>query len=237
MTQDHLAANPSRGQITSGVTGNTIIERTLEFVERELPLWRDHAERKAEQSEERLNAQLCKHLEIVSRQSFPMVYFQHEEKQVGRRQVDIAALPIRQTLVGATLYSRFEAFLLFECKRLPAPTTDREREYVTGGDAQSGGIQRFKLGFYGSTHRIAGLVGYVQDDHLREWLVRINQWICELALNRPSTEQWNESEQLGDFHEEATQATSRSSSTHPRLGGITESITIRHLRIEMKDRN
>src|SRR5437879_2820115 len=102
MAEDVSRAEPSRGQITSGITSNTLVERTLEFVRGELPKWRDDPARPTEESEERLNAQLCKYLNVSSGRSFPMVHFHHEEKQTGIRRVDFSALPSEHQFVGST---------------------------------------------------------------------------------------------------------------------------------------
>jgi hypothetical protein len=138
---------PDRGRITSGVNSKEFVERTLEFVRDELPKWRDDPSRPGEESEERLNAQLCKFLNIASRHNFPMVCFHHEEKQAMTRRVDFSALLSTSQLIGATFYSIYDPFVVFEGKRLPLPTRDREREYVTGGEFKTGGKQRFKMGF------------------------------------------------------------------------------------------
>ncbi len=54
---------------------------------------RDDPDRAPEEAEERLNAQLCKFLNVATGDRFPMVLFSHEEKQTGTRRVDLAANP------------------------------------------------------------------------------------------------------------------------------------------------
>src|ERR1017187_2676 len=142
----------------------TLVERTLEFVWSELPKWRDDPERPREDAEEALNSSLCKYLEVRSRTAFPMVYFQHEERQGARRRVDVSALPIEGQIIGATYHSKYDPFIVFEGKRLPAPSGDREREYVIGTEKPSGGIERFKLGLQGSTLNLVAMIAYVQED-------------------------------------------------------------------------
>src|SRR5258706_2766108 len=95
----------NRGQITSGLATNTLADKTLEFVRDELPNWRDDPTRPAEESEERLNAQLCKFLNVASRQNFPMVYFHHEENQTRNRSIDFSALPSASQFIGSTFHS------------------------------------------------------------------------------------------------------------------------------------
>jgi hypothetical protein len=224
-----------RGRITSGLARNVFVERTLEFVRDELPKWRDDPARPSEESEERLNAQLCKYLNVVSRQKFPMVYFHHEEKQMGTRRVDFSALLSENQFVGATFHSIYDPFIVFEGKRLPSPTRDREREYVTGGESKSGGIQRFKLGLHGAKHELAALIGYIQEGELREWFAQINNWIRDLETTLSSgDEKWSANEQLANFVEEAAEHIADVTSLHPRVGEVVSpNIRIRHLWVRM----
>ena len=83
--------------------------------------------------------------------------------------------------IGAKEHSIYAPFLVLECKRLPAPSKDREKEYVTGFDHTSGGIQRFKMGLYGHTHSFAVLIGYIQRENSKFWYNKIREWILELA--------------------------------------------------------
>jgi hypothetical protein len=171
---------PGRGQISKGPT-DALVERTLEFVRSELPVWRDDPDRPTEDAEERLNAQLCKYLNVTARSRFPMVHFSHEEKQTGTRRVDMSALPVGALIIGETYHTIYEPFLVFEAKRLPAPSYDREKEYVIGGATKLGGIQRFKLSLHGARQNTAAIIGYIQKDTLEDWHSRINKWICDLA--------------------------------------------------------
>jgi hypothetical protein len=229
---------PGHGKITSGIDSNTLVERTLEFVREELPKWRDDPERVTEKSEERLNAQLCKYLEVASRRHFPMIYFHHEEKQTGIRRVDVSALPSEGMFVGATYHSIYDPFIVFEGKRLPPPIDqpNRAREYVTGGKEKSGGIQRFKLGLHGAKHGIAAMVGYVQEGEPRDWFKNINCWICDLAkISALGEEKWVSEEQLVDFAEDVPKRIVRCSSLHPRTGEVvSNTIQLQHLWVDMK---
>jgi len=168
------------GQITSGIDRNTLAFKTINFVRAQLPIWRDDPDRPDEQSEKRLNLQLCKFLETCARNDFPMVRFDHEEYQTGRRSVDLAASLVETTVIGARQHTIYDPILVIECKRLPAPSHDREKEYVTGGkENKSGGIQRFKLGHHGGDLDIAVMIGYVQERSAREWQHDINKWISD----------------------------------------------------------
>lgn len=238
LPENHLPeGNPACGKITNGLAAGTLIERTIEFVLSELPNWRDTPNRPAEESEERLNAQLCKHLEVMARHSLKMVFFHHEEKQTGTRRVDFSASPIEDRFVGATFHTIYDPFLVLEGKRLPPPKngSGREREYVTGGDAKSGGIQRFKLGLHGAKHEKAVMIGYVQAGTSAEWNGRINSWIRELegALQSDGTK-WSSIDRLSGFVENNGKRIATSLSKHLRTGNVVSpNISIRHFWVDM----
>ena len=221
--------SPSVGALTNG-PATSLVERTVDFVAAELSAWRDDPTRTHETSEEALNAQLCKYLNVASRLRFPMVHFSHEERQEERRRVDIAANPTSQGLIGSTFHSIYEPFVVFEGKRLPAPSKDREREYVSGGSKRSGGIQRFKLGLHGAGLSVSVLVGYVQTGTLHAWLTTINGWIQDECTS-PSNpgEGWASTEVLGLFAEEQSFLRARASSVHTRSDGSQTTFTLRHL--------
>jgi hypothetical protein len=206
----------------------------LDFVASELSSWRDDPDRPAEESEERLNAQLCKYLNVAASLRFPMVLFSHEEKQTGTRRVDFAANPSVATFVGRTYRTIYDPFLVFEGKRLPAPSKAREREYVSGGTAYSGGIQRFKRGLHGATVEQAAMVGYVQDDGFTQWLTRINSWISdEVAQPSAQDETWSVHEHLAFLPQEPQATTAQARSKHSRTGSILCSeIQLRHLWVD-----
>lgn len=233
----HLSeGNPARGKITSGLAAGTLVERTIEFVLTELPNWRDAPNRPAEETEERLNAQLCKHLEVTARHSLRMVFFHHEEKQTGTRRVDFSASPTVDGFVGAAFHTIYDPFLVFEGKRLPPPKNGgREREYVTGGTMMSGGIQRFKLGLHGAKHEVAVMIGYVQKSTLAEWNGRINGWILELEGKLQSDDtNWRSIDQLSNFVENNQNGIATSQSKHLRSGEcVSPNIFIRHLWVRM----
>jgi len=235
MRRDSSNDVPSRGRITKGLTRNALVERTLEFVRNELPGWRDDPIRPPEESEERLNAQLCKYLDVASRTKFPMVFFHHEEKQTKSRRVDVSASAVTPEVFGSTLYSIYDPFLVFEGKRLPPPNNSkRAREYVTGGDEKCGGIQRFKLGLHGAKHETAALIGYIQKGESREWLTTVNNWIRELAGALAFDEKWSLDEQLVAFEEDIRLRIAACTSQHPRVGEVvTKAIRLRHFWIKM----
>ena len=220
----------------SGLMANTIAQKTINFVQEQLPSWRDHPTRPYEQSENKLNLQLSKFLNDRARNDFPMVHFEHEEYQSGRTSVDVSASPVSEVTIGASLYTIYEPVVVFECKRLPAPSRSREREYVTGGtEHRNGGIQRFKLGLHGSKHDIAAMIGYIQERSAREWHEEINRWIGELSDGTIADVcVWYETEVLSTLEEDYSRSIATCQSTHKRSGCvISDNILIRHLWINM----
>ena len=221
-----------QGRITKGIIPGTTILKTLEFVHRQLSQWRDMPDRPAVTSEEELNGQLCKYLNAEARkQSFAMAYFHHEEKQTGRRRVDLSALPPSPTVIESRNYSILEPFLVLEGKRLPSPSTDRQREYVTGFDKKSGGIQRFKLGLHGALLNHAGMIGYVQKESFDHWINSINSWIADLAK---STEEWSSEEYLDGLETNSTSGSASCTSQHKRVESKTSRIHLTHMWIDMQ---
>ncbi len=228
----------AEGQLTSGIdqTTSTLVLRTITFVRQQLPAWRDDPGRPDEQSENKLNLQLCKFLDSHARNDFPMVRFDHEEYQTGRRSVDLSASPIEAIVIDARMYTIYNPFLVFECKRLPAPSKDREKEYVTGGaDKISGGIQRFKLGLHGASLDSVVMIGYVQEYSLSYWHRKINEWVSELDIGTiADTCVWNDSELLEMVDECVSKGLAICRSVHMRTGGTASSdIIIHHLWIAM----
>lgn len=217
------------GRISRGLTRGTLVEHTISFVRGALAAWRDDPARPPQDAEEALNAQLCKFLNARARTAFPMVAFNHEERQTSRYRVDLSATPLEAVVGGGSIY---EPVLVLEGKRLPAPSNDREREYLTGLARRSGGIQRFKLALHGSGLERAMIVGYVQGGSVREWVRRLNEWVDDLAASA-STEHdaWDATDRLRDF-EEHSGRTASCRSDHARLGGPR--IQLEHAWVEMR---
>lgn len=222
------------------------IPKTLEFVRTQLPGWRDDPKRPKDSSEKqanekRLNSSLCDFLESRARSDCPMVRFKHEAPQTGARTVDIGVHGTEETtFAGPYGYTIYDPFMVIECKRLPAPSRDREREYVTGTNSASGtatgGIQRFKLGLHGGKVEVAVIVGYVEEKTTKHWYTTINQWITELAAaTSPDACVWSKDDKLQQLNRNDAQATSATKSIHQRSPTCrTLSITLHHLWVIMK---
>ena len=238
MSSDQLPEeSPASGKITSGLEANALVERTIEFVLNELPIWRDDPNREPEEAEERLNAQLCKFLEVAARRSLKMVFFHHEEKQTGTRRVDFSASPTEGQFVGTTFHTIYKPFLVFEGKRLPAPKGQpkREREYVTGGEETSGGIQRFRLGLHGAGQGVAVIVGYIQKGTPAEWFGQINVWIKQLENEQGADGlEWLSQDELLGFSENKSKHVSITNSSHARTGVVSSrKIHLKHLWVKL----
>jgi len=239
MDQEHTEGNFG-GQITTGIEQYTLVLRTISFVRRKLPAWRDDPDRPAEQAEDKLNLQLCKFLDSSARNDFPMVRFDHEEYQSDNRRIDLSASTVESTIIGASLHTIYDPILVFECKRLPAPSQNREKEYVTGGEKSiSGGIQRFKLGLHGANLNLAAMIAYVQERSASDWHHEINGWISALCsgVMRDGCV-WNEGETLEALEEDVSEGVTNCRSVHRRTGSRSSSeIEIHHLWIIMNVRH
>lgn len=225
----------SFGKITSGLEKDTVALKTIEFVRRHLPDWRDDPDRPHEDAEERLNLQLCKFLDSRARNDFSMVRFGTEEPQTGRRRADLSASPVETTFIGARPHTIYDPIMVFECKRLPAPSRNREKEYVTGGKERTGGIQRFKLGLHGADLDLAAMIGYLQERSPRGWHSDINRWITELG-GRASGDDcaWSDDDKLGALSEDKAQGLASCESVHERTGSkYGGHISIYHLWVVM----
>jgi hypothetical protein len=226
----------TRGSVTSGIQRDALVSKTIAYISRQLPAWRDDPNRSDEQAENQLNLQLVKFLDAHARSEFPMVRFDHEEYQSGRRSLDISASPIETIIIDARLHTIYDPILVIEGKRLPAPSPNREKEYVSGGkDNISGGIQRFKLGLHGGDYNIVAMVGYVQERSLNQWYKQINDWIAkfEQGIFEDSCE-WSAGDKLDLFAEDALNGVASSRSVHTRVGSVkSKRIELHHLWIEM----
>lgn len=77
----------------------------------------------------------------------------------------------------------YKTVFVIECKRLPAPSNDRKKEYIIGN---LGGIQRFKELHHGEDFSIAGMIAYIEENTYSHWHSMINSWIDELSQESDS---------------------------------------------------
>jgi len=226
------------GKITSGIKSRTFQLKIIDFVYQQLPTWRDDPDRPDEQSEDKLNLQLCKFLDSHARNDFPMIRFDHEEYQADQRRVDMSASPAKHIFLGAKPYTIYDPVLVLEGKRIPAPSSNREKEYVTGSTPEkiSGGIQRFKLGLHGAKLNLAAIIGYVQGNSARHWHKKINGWISELVSNPIGDGcMWTVNESLKPLEEDKTKSIANCRSVHRRTFG--NKIELHHLWVTMNVEN
>ncbi len=222
----------SIGRLTSSAVQVSLIERTIEFVWGCLIPWRNDPDRPFAESEEELNAQFHNFLQARACEKFPMVLFQHEQRQEGRRRVDLSVKPIKKVVIEGVTYTKYQPIIVIEGKRLPPPSKTRVREYVSGGKELSGGIQRFKLGLHGREHPTAIILGYLQQGTFQEWHTRINGWISDLA--RDPSDDWADHEILAELSHHPEGSKTRTSSVHPRLTGCkTPEIQILHFWVQL----
>jgi hypothetical protein len=230
----------SIGKITSGINSNASILSVINFVYSQLPFWRDDPDRPYTESEKQLNSQLSKFLDLQAKELFSMFHFGHEEPQFQNRSIDISVSPTEYTIIEAKSYSIYDPVLVIECKRLPAPTADREKEYVSGTlpNKISGGIQRFKLGLHGAKHELVAMIGYIQEHFDRDWCGVINGWITELAAN-PIGDGcvWSDDELLALLEKDTIAGVIKYHSTHQRKNASTDKIEMYHLWVLMKKEN
>jgi len=163
-----------------------------------------------------------------------MVRFSREEPQTGRRRVDVSAKPTAGFVIAGRAYSIYDAFLVIEGKRLPAPSRGREREYVSSGKEITGGIQRFKLGLHGALLEHAVMVGYLQNEDAGFWFKAINGWIDDLCGTSDDGCIWEVLDRLCSLTEMGDAGMSICRSTHTRLVHcVSGSIELEHAWIAM----
>jgi hypothetical protein len=209
----------------------------LRFIAGELPRWRDFPGRPVDTSEMVLTDQLCSHLNSAARQHAGWDFLQFrtevsDERHKGRK-VDLAPKPCAATVwVEGRRHTQFDTLIPIECKRLPTPKDkDRdEREYVFSSVSSTGGIQRFKAGHHGSSHRLAAMIAYIQSGTIEEWCGHVSQWIADIVKSREFG--WSSAENLIAIESNVTARTAEYRSIHPREGSLG-GIELRHLWIAM----
>lgn len=91
--------------------------------------------------------------------------------------------PIEEGKSTASIFS-------VESKRLPAPSNDREKEYVIGVN-KNGGIERYKIEKHGKGHTECGMLGFIEKENSLFWKTTINKWIEDLSKSDTT---WNKDE-------------------------------------------
>ena len=209
----------------------------MDFIAQELPRWRDHPDRPNEHAETKLTEHLCDHLNSAAYHSTDWSHIQFrtetgDETHVGRK-IDLTPKPRGAALViEGRRHSQFDALFPIECKRLPTPKEkDRdEREYVITEPGTTGGIQRFKFGHHGATHKFAAMIAYVQEQSFAHWLSQVNGWIGGLSATLGSA--WSSADALQQMTDNSVAGLCMLNSRHQRAGGL-EDCELRHVWIRM----
>lgn len=163
-----------------------------------------------------------------------MVNFHHEEPQGRVHSSDVSATLVESRIIGRP-YTKYEPIVVLECKRLPPPRSNRQREYVTSdaGQRPGGGIQRFKLGLHASDLALAGMIGYVQARTCGDWFAEINTWIRDLAAS--ADPYWSPGDLLRSPRSGPARGVTVCESQHARNRGATPTIHLRHLWVELSN--
>lgn len=192
-----LAKNKSNNSNSSSSSGNLApdllpkglsLRVVLNFVESQLPLWRDSPDRTRDTAETVLTSHLAAYLSDAARhsQGLDILQFRTEvpDEICKGRKIDLAPAPCGAILlVNGRRYTYSDILIPIECKRFPIPKSkDRdEREYVTNAPKSTGGIQRFKAGLHGGAHLMGAMIGYVQADPASAWFKRVSAWIDDIV--------------------------------------------------------
>jgi hypothetical protein len=209
----------------------------LQFIAEELSNWRDDPSRPAHEAEDRLTESLADHLTSAAYHSAQMnhVKFRTEagDEVNAKGTMDLSVKPLAATLViEGRRTTIFETILPIECKRLPTPRgTDRDfREYVFSEKKASGGIQRFKEGKHAAAHKLAGMIGYVQEETCADWHGHTTKWIDGLIAAKQKG--WSSGDHLRLEYEDPRRKVTVLSSKHTRTSRRGD-IELRHLWIHM----
>jgi hypothetical protein len=212
--------------------------KLLDFIAQALPRWRDDPERPSDPtSETLLSEHLCDYLTGQARftPGFDCFQFRTETGDEGKRgrKIDLAVKPCGVALwIEGKRHTQYEAIMPIECKRLPTPKAANrdEREYVIVGDKSTGGIQRFKFGDHGSTHKVAAMIAYIQEHDGAHWNQKIMGWMQDLFTTPDSS--WTSNDLLKPIELDSANKTSRLLSSHSRGPG-KDPIELHHLWVQM----
>ena len=215
---------------------STSLDELLNFIACQLPHWRDRPERRQDRTAETdFTSELSSHLSSAARfAGWDFLTFKLEapDEVVRGRKIDLAATPCAaRVLVGERIYYDLNILLPIECKRLPTPIEKNRdpREYVVSKFNTTGGMDRFKAGLHGAAHRLAGMIGYIEEHDCAHWHQAITGWIDELGKKSPA---WSARDHLEAKSADPKARTATYASTHARPNGLPD-IELRHLWVEM----
>lgn len=235
----NLPSNTAQsGSLSRGVHKSaTFRSELLTFITSELPCWRDHLDRPLMMREATLTNQLCLYLNSAARRSLGWDILQFitepEDEHQQSRRIDLAATPSDGIIwIEGRRHTIYDILFPIECKRLPTPKDKKrdEREYVFSDQSSTGGIQRFKAGYHGGSHTFAAMIAYVQDETLRYWINRVEEWISALAQS--SEPGWTENDSLRLVNDDQSQRVAVLESRHTRNNSLPD-LKLHHLWLQM----
>ncbi len=126
----------------------------------------------------------------------------HQTNDAGHATNDAGIKAIRVT--NGISISHSLPILRIEGKRLPTPSSKREKEYVQKGEVNDagvyksdGGIERFKMGVHSHELPEAIMLGYIQTENAAHWHTKVNEWIDEqIAKSSNSDLTWSTQDKL-----------------------------------------
>lgn len=191
----------SQGKLSSHIPTRSIaVSVVVGFIAKQLEDFPAFRGMKPDQNENFYNQRLALFLGVRARKHCDAIQFSREiihetpgSHDVGVFPADEEGLFVRGRVVGAD-----EPIYTVECKRLPAPESAREREYVTSerNEKKRGAIQRYKHCIHGAGLNEAGIVGYIQEKEPELWRTTINEWVEQLKANPVDEAAWSESDRL-----------------------------------------
>lgn len=220
-----LTLNRAQGILTPpNIPPNRSIIRIILFLEEKLALFALENINSA-LGEEDLNQRLCiflqKNYTQTLKQESQFLFVQAYKEEKSNRKVDIGVIETR-------FRTQNKAFFTIECKRLPTPRKDREKEYVYGN---LGAIERFKREHHGKGLFHSAIVAYVEKYDFNYWFETINSWINELCKTNSDTSiTWDEQDLLVKQYEK--EILGRYESENYRNN---DAIKLTHLWIKMYD--
>ncbi len=210
------------------------IEKAIGFLDTYLPLFPNVYKKKTIRiplnHEDDISQTLAIYLDRQSRKNnFLMVHFQYRYLKT-RRSSDFGIIEVEDN--DPTDIDK--AFFVIEAKRLPLPTSDREREYIIG-NPEGGGIERYKRSQHGADLIKSAMVAYIQTETCSHWYTKVNGWIQDL-IDAPISSDivWNSNDLLTFQNQFDT--TFKYKSNNKRIHkGQTDDIQLLHYWLPLND--
>lgn len=186
----------------------TEIDAVIDFVDKNVAAFLPYYKANDESDKENwISNLLVRHLQICNREQggfLPFDFSKNPPQAASGKETDIG-------VYVNTRSAKAIPFMEFESKRFSDSANNKE--YVCG---DRGGIERFKRGKHSAHLRTCGMFAFVQKPTNDDWLIKVNQWIAELATgNTDPTIDWTgKDEQLKKV--QLISNVQKLSSDHPR---------------------